>query len=140
VITLQFSYQDKILSRMIRWITWSEYSHVDFVMPNGQLLGARADGVRIRRPEGRYHFIRAEIDAPDSVLDSALSQVGKPYDFTAIIGFLFRRNWQRQDAWYCAELVSWAFCESGVTLLTCSDHHRITPRDILLSPLVRRTI
>lgn len=125
---------------MIRWVTWSEFSHVDFVMPDGRLLGARGDGVRVRNPYGVYQFIRAEVDAPDSVLERAISQIGKPYDYTAIVGFLFRRNWQLREAWDCAELVAWAFSAEGHAILSTSDYHRITPRDILLSTAVRRTV
>lgn len=45
--------------------------------------------------------------APSIVLDARLwleSQIHKRYDWTALIGFLFRRNWQEPDAWFCSEL------------------------------------
>ena len=31
------------------------------------------------------------------------AQTGKPYDWTALLGFVLRRDWQRDDAWFCSE-------------------------------------
>ena len=31
------------------------------------------------------------------------AQVGKRYDWTALVGFVFRRNWQEDDSWFCSE-------------------------------------
>ena len=30
-------------------------------------------------------------------------QVGKGYDWTALVGFAFRRDWQLTDKWFCSE-------------------------------------
>ena len=32
-------------------------------------------------------------------------QFGKKYDWSAIFGIFFRRNWQEEDRWFCSELV-----------------------------------
>lgn len=134
MITLQFSAKAAPASWLIRRFTWSDYSHVDFVLPNGCLLGASGSGgVAIRRT-GRYSACdRFTVDAPASVLNIAASQVGKPYDWPAILGMVGRHNWQNEDAWFCSELVSWAFQQAGHPLLH-APKHRITPRDLLLSP------
>lgn len=140
MITLQFSTQQKPGSWLIRKFTWSDFSHVDFVLPDGQLLGARGDGgVQIRRPEPFHRAARFTVDAPCYVLDHAKSQIGKPYDWGAIMGFVVKHDWQDKNAWFCSELVAWSFQAAGVPLLRSRELYRITPRDLLLSPYLRRT-
>lgn len=138
MITLQFSSQNKIGSKLIQWFTWSKYSHVDFVLPDGRLLGARGDGVKIREPYYVDKKLICTVDAPESVLDYALSQKGKDYDYSALFGFILNRKIEDNSKWFCSELVAWAFRQAGVDLLNYSDEYRITPRDLLLSPLVKR--
>jgi hypothetical protein len=135
VITLQFSAQRLPASWLIRWFTWSPFSHVDLVLPDGRLLGARGSGgVAIRDPEPFYKVARFQVDAPDRVLDLAAEQIGKPYDWAAILGIAARGDWQDQGRWFCSELVAWAFQQAGRPLLRANHFHRITPRDLLLSP------
>lgn len=138
MITLQFSSKGTIGSKVIQWITWSDYSHVDFVLPEGRLLGARGDGVKIREDYGNYERVkRVQADAPDSVIHRALSQLHTPYDYAALLGLTFRRDWENPHAWFCSELVAWAFEEEGHPLLREIPSSRITPRDLLLSPLIK---
>lgn len=135
MITLQFSTGTGPASWLVRRFTWSPYSHVDLVLPDGRLLGARGDGgVTIRAPEPFPTVTRFTVDAPESVIDTALQQLGKPYDWSAIAGLIARRNWQQPDRWFCSELVAWAFESTGHPLLRSAGHYRITPRDLLLSP------
>ncbi len=133
-IVLQFSAQDKIGSRLICWWTWSQYSHVDFIMPSGRLLGARGDGVAIRDQYQTKIKRIVEVEASDAVLRAALSQLGKPYDYTAMAGFITRRDWQEQDSWFCSELVAWAFEQAGKPLIRTDGLYKVSPRDLLLSP------
>src|SRR4051794_17860996 len=96
MITLQFSTQPGIGSSLIRALTWSNFSHVDFVLPDGSLLGARQDGGVQVRPRNYAKFTAAisyMVDAPDKVLDAARSQIGKPYDWRGILNFGLHRDW-----------------------------------------------
>lgn len=141
MITLEFSRQDWMpISWIIRAGTWSPWSHVDLVMPDGSLLGARAgDGVQVRSKSPASHAQRYSVDVSHAVayavIKKAESQVGKPYDWTGIAGFIVRRNWQKDDAWFCSELVAWAFAEAGRPLVN-AEHHHISPRDLTLSPFL----
>lgn len=125
-------------------MTWSWASHVDFVLPDGKLFGALSveggGGVRFHELQSPSHYSRLErfeVDAPDSVLDFALSQTGKPYDWAGIFGILTRnRKWEDDDKWFCSELTAWAFQKAGVPLLI-ETSNRITPRDLLISPLLK---
>ncbi|MCX4187158.1 hypothetical protein [Methylophaga sp. OBS4] len=135
MIQLQFSAQKKPGSWLIRRFTWSPFSHVDFVLPNGRLLGARGlGGVQVRNAQHFDAVGRFQVAAPESVLDFAKSQVGKPYDWGAILGLVARHDWQDKNAWFCSELIAWCFLQAGVPLLRSQQLQRITPRDLLLSP------
>lgn len=136
VITLQFSTQDKLFARLIDWWTWGDYSHVDLVLPDGRWLGARGDGVKVREPYPVARRLRVTVEAPAAVLQLVLSQVGKPYDFLAILGFICHRDWQEEDSWVCSELIAWAFARGGQRLINANNLNRISPRDLLLSPLL----
>lgn len=141
MITLQFSTTSAFISRAIRFITWSEFSHVDVVLPDGGLLGAHLDGVKIRRPETQKFTKTARFTVSMTPEQEArfyeflYKQVGKPYDKTAIFGILVHRDWQEDDSWFCSELVA-AACEyAGVSLIR-EKRNRITPRDEVMSPLL----
>src|ERR1700726_703863 len=143
MITLRFGTSKGIGSFLIRWRTWSDYSHVDFVLPDGTLLGAQGDGVKIR-PSDYGKFIKTEffdidIDEVTSqrILDFANSQIGKPYDWKAIIGFAFRRDWMETDSWFCSELIEAAFEKNGALLIRTEHLNRIAPSDLLLSPYLK---
>lgn len=138
MITLQFSTTSAPASRLICWGTWGRHSHVDLVLPDGRLLGAVPGGVQVRPYDPSVLRIeRYQVDAPDAVLDAAISQMGKPYDWPGVFGYALRRDWQEDDSWFCSELVSWAFQMAGAPLLRAPDAWRITPRDLLLSPYLR---
>lgn len=141
-ITLQFVTEPDWMSHAIRWFTWSEYSHVDLVLPSGRLLGAHVrDGVQIREP-GYAAFTRVERrivrDVSPVALDWACRQIGSPYDVAAIFGLLVRRDhWRQPDRWFCSELVARAFEVAGRPVVL-GDCWRISPRDLMLSPLLEK--
>lgn len=144
MITLQFSSAKGLSSKGIRFLTWSWASHVDFVLPDGKLFGALAlengGGVLVHEMHPRNHYHRVErycVDAPASVLDLAMTQLGKPYDWEGIFGFFARnRKWEDKDKWFCSELVAWSFKQSGLPLIN-DESYRVTPRDLLTSTLLK---
>lgn len=138
MVTLQFSAGKSLMSRAICAATWSWASHVDFVLPDGRLFGAVASNGVCARELRLEHYSRCErhrADIPNEALLWALDQDGKDYDWSAIFGFIARRDWQNKDRWFCAELVQCASMQVGMPLLR-GDYWRISPRDLLLSPLV----
>lgn len=142
-VTLQFSTRPGLGSRLIRWFTWSEFSHVDFVLYTADgvwLLGSKADGVK-RRPyiESNYsHVARFNLpDCPPAAVQFAETQIGKPYDFSALFGFLLRRDWAEDDSWFCSELVYWAFEQAGYRPFRGMHMSRITPQHLLMLPTLR---
>lgn len=140
-IRLRFSSNRTLGSRLIRAATWSEYSHVEIVMPvcSTLLLGAAIDGgVDLRPPHQDYLRLREfTVEAGYSVIAAAQTQLRKPYDLSGALGLALHRDWQDDDSWFCSELVAWAFQVAGFPLLRADHLHRITPRDLLLSPLLK---
>jgi len=117
-VVLQFVGNPSLASRAIEWLGSGSFSHVDIVLPDGRLLGARSDkiggapaGVQIRTPDYDKWFAVSRITLELSksqtkqFMDYAKKQIGKPYDKLAIFSFIVNRNWVEEDSWFCSELV-----------------------------------
>jgi uncharacterized protein YycO len=143
-ILIRFSRGTGWEGTVVRWATWSWAAHVGFRLPDGRVLDATPQfGVSIRTAatdEGtaRYFLPHAPHDLVRNAVAYAAQQVGKPYDWTAIIGVAMRGDWHKPDKWFCSELIEAAMYEAGCELLNDDNHvDRITPRDLLLSPRMR---
>jgi uncharacterized protein YycO len=107
-------------SRVLGWWGGDYYSHVDIVWPDGQLLGARSDLIKVGdviyptgfqfRPDpyekvAALKRVRIPCTSEELIRANAwaLSQRGKPYDWLAIFAFAINRNWRDEDAWFCSE-------------------------------------
>ena len=115
-ISIRFVTEKDVISQAIRGVTWSAFSHVEFVLDDGTTLGAHASGGVAIRPidydvfsnEERYR-IAVTAEAKAAILAYAHAQVGKPYDFTDIAGIMLHRDWRNEDRWICSELVTACF-------------------------------
>lgn len=73
----------------------------------------------------------------DDAFQWALTQEGKPYDWSAITGLALNRDWRREGSYFCSELVVLAFEKIGTPLLNPGMAvFKVTPRDLLLSPYI----
>jgi hypothetical protein len=121
-------------------------SHVDAIMPDGSLLGARSDvvggqppGVQVR-PANYEVWDRLQIVSLQSsrfnesaFLDFLRAQIGKPYDHLAILAFSAHRDWHNADSWFCSELQAAALEVCGWFPRKLAEaSNEITPRDLLL--------
>lgn len=140
-VRVLFTRRHHIGSQAIRLGTWSSWSHVDLVDDRGaepMLIGAVAPaGVVVVLMAERLSLasraVLVEFTVPDrdAVLDAALSQVGKPYDWLGVAGIALRgRDWQEDDCWFCSELVAWAFSKAGYPLFRTELQARITPQHL----------
>ncbi len=59
--------------------------------------------------------------------DFLMPQVGKPYDSTAIWGFVAGRDWRNDDAWYCSELGTAAIEVSNICPVLYTPRNKVTP-------------
>lgn len=129
------------MSTVIRAATWSRWSHVALIDGDEVIEATAPAGVR-RFPvvEAINHAKRgAIVELPcrsaESILSAAASQLGKPYDYTAILGLGLHRDWQDDDSWFCSELVAWAFQQAGEPLFRPEVMRRVTPQHLwMLAP------
>jgi uncharacterized protein YycO len=147
--TIQLVTTSGLISWAIRRATFSQFSHVDYVLDAGtaheQLLGAHwGGGVQIRQPNYEKFTTRRRLavdvtDETKRLLENFLfQQVGKPYDTGAIANLLIQRQWRAEDKWFCSELIARAFEQAGAPLLNPHmEVWRISPRDLQLSPYLR---
>jgi hypothetical protein len=146
VIRLQFVLGHGLSSRAIAWFSAGHFSHVDAVMRDGSLIGARSDwiepldgtaaippGVQ-RRPANYEHWKeRVVMTLPcdelqeQSFIAFNLSQIGKPYDSTAIWGFVAGRDWRQQDSWFCSELQMAAIESTDLWVPLYTPRNKVTP-------------
>lgn len=70
-----------------------------------------------------------------------MSQIGKPYDITSLLGILIHRQWTDTDSWFCSELVARSFAQGGNSLFREYNIHRITPQNLLMLnyPIVEKS-
>ncbi len=140
MVTLQFVCGSDLSSRAISWFSQGHLSHVDAVMPNGELLGARSDvirgipaGVQIRPPNYETVVRRVRMSLECTVASEKafykflLGEIGKPYDKTAIVAFVFNRDWRAPDSWFCSELQMRGLERSGLCEPLYLDVNKITP-------------
>ena len=134
-------------SWFIRMVTWSAYSHVDFMIDDVHVLGATAPyGVNVEPTRNRLakasKAVVMEIKGVDldQAKEFAIAQLGKKYDWTNIIGIYFHRDWQKNNAWSCAELVAATLKASGVQLFDDKFYSRITPQHLFMLNHPKETI
>jgi hypothetical protein len=139
-IKLQFVREGNPLSGGIAWFSAGQFSHVDTLLDDGRLLGARSNsikgippGVQIR-PAGYAKFSRRVVfEIPCNELQEAsyhafeYSQLGKPYDKDAIWGFVTNRNWHDEGWWICSELKMAALESADLIPILYLSANKITP-------------
>lgn len=144
-VYLRFTSSHTFVSWLVSTWTGQWPSHVEFVIGNGKYLGSDIDvGVaevddeyykdsKFKRV--KYYKILVSKTEHDLVYIYAREQLGKDYDTIALIGNIFRRNWQETKNWFCSELVAWALEKAGNSVIR-NRTNRVTPGDLLLSPLL----
>ncbi len=142
MIRLRFLSEPTLSSLIVQGFTWSPWSHVEMVLPDGY-LGARFDGgVQLRKfnytKTSREAF--AHIDCDDQttakILAYARSQIGMPYDWLGILGIAVHQDWFNPKARICSRFVFEACKRYGVVLLDESHANRVSPGALAESPLV----
>jgi uncharacterized protein YycO len=147
MIQLLFTRRRHIGSWLIRFVTWSEYSHVDILLDGNYLIGAIApEGVVVHKADYRLKtaskavIMELPVSSKIEALEYARSQIGKSYDWLGVLGIGLHRNWQENDKWSCAELAAMALDAGGQKPFDSKFHHRITPQDLLMLNFEKRRI
>lgn len=138
-VRLQFVQGRALSSSAISWFSSGHFSHVDIVLEDGRLLGARSDaaggvkGVAIRKAGYEkwnkvvMFSVPCTLAQRTNVHDFAVKQVGKPYDHLAILGFMLNRAWRDTDSWYCSELAMATLEQAGILGPLYLAANKITP-------------
>ena len=144
-IHLRFSDAPTFTSKLIKLWTGCWCSHVEFVVGIDKFLGSDiVTGVALvgdeyydNNPINREKFYSIIVTDTqyDIVLRSANNELGKKYDLLALLGNVVRRDWENPEKWFCSELVAHCFKVADHPLLNY-DTNRITPLDLLKSPIV----
>lgn len=126
----------------IRLVTWSDWSHTAILDEDRQVvIEAVWPRVRVvaagefmsRHP--KHAVARLPARRPAAVIAAARSQEGTPYDLTGAFGLGIHRDWQDPSAWWCSELVAWAFDTAGDPLFRSDALRRVTPQHLwMLAP------
>jgi hypothetical protein len=147
-VIIRFTTCDRFVNRAIEWVTMSQVSHCEIEIPGEGWCGALPDGgTQIRPydynigPRGRSILAGVDVDRPSEVYGFLRKQINKPYDYAALVGFLFERNWcDWAEKWYCSELTVAAIKQGGRPLFNCaaaSKRGAITTGEIFVNPLLR---
>lgn len=133
MVRLYFRRSQSAGSRLIRFFTWSKWSHVAIEDGDHVIESVWPGGV-VRTPLSEWkkagEWASSSLVGEQLIVDLAASQVGKPYDLTAIFGILFQRDWQVTDHWFCSELIAWAFDRAGTPIFRAEALGRITPEHL----------
>lgn len=124
-----------IPAMLLRIITLSKFSHMAVLLDDNTVIEAAAFKGVVR---GSYENFRRQYDRiiiqdvslPDeeAAIKFLLEQVGKPYDWAAIFGIVFRNGkWADLDSWFCSELVAAAIKAGGLSIFK-EDASRIIPQ------------
>jgi|ERR1019366_860535 hypothetical protein len=143
-IQIRFIEGTAIDSRIIRWQTRAWCSHVEAILPGEKTLGALFNGgVAIRNFSDKCYrdvkrwedwHIPCEQYQATNFYSFLHDQIGKPYDWRAIISFaLGERDWQAKGSWFCSEFMFAGMKEAGLyTPPAQLPSDRLTPRDSYL--------
>jgi hypothetical protein len=146
-VTVLFIRSKGFAAKLIRAVTWSKWSHVAFVLDSNSVLDAtfKHGGVKIRRMADAIHdvedyqFVDFYVPCAAEIRLALLDEIGKPYDWTALFGLWWHRDWQENDSWFCSEFLAYGFSKGGYPMFRDESMHRITPDHWWkLEPLVSR--
>lgn len=132
------------VSAVIRWRTACAWSHTGFIrLSDDWTFSAMADGgVAWREPNPKARVLVLDYEHADLALAQALTKEGEGYDFLGIAGIETGKNLAAANTEFCSQLLFWATEAAGYPLLnmTFIPREHLTPRDVLLSPLVRERL
>ena len=129
-IKLRFISSRSLVGKIIRWITWSDWNHVDLILDDTTAFGASGKLGKVtrysRNPDSHCHIAIVSIPVSDKKYDifmeEVLSKEGALYDHKGIHGFLVRLNIHEDDKWFCSELLIDAMYKAEIIYFTEHAH------------------
>jgi uncharacterized protein YycO len=142
-LKIRFLTAPDFISRAIREVTFSEFSHVEIETDAGTFIGAHSDGGVQERPADyckpsfeRRYAIPVTSEQKGLMVAFAESRIGTPYNFKDIAGLLLHENLSSPDKVICSQFVFQTARAGGVTLLNVLPGYAnlVTPETLHLSP------
>jgi uncharacterized protein YycO len=133
-----------LVSSLIRFQTWSKYSHVATMLDDGSIIEAWP-GVGVHRmlklPHGAsgIDFFEPLITSHErnTITRFLIAQIGKPYDWRGVFQFVLREHVHTHNRWFCSDLVAAAFNFVDVPLLNLP-YYKISPAMVSYSTRLHR--
>lgn len=133
------------LSRLIRWFTWSQYSHAAWICRDGTVIEAwlpggvqRVDSLSTNHRDGTMvalFEVEGLTDGQREQIERDLAdRLGAPYDVLGLLGFLTRERMEKHNAYFCSELVFMALGVTGIVPLSRVPPCKVSPGLLSLSP------
>ena len=104
-----FARSNHIISRLIRWRTKSQWSHVG-IIDNGYVIEAAGKQGVVKPSLADFYsrYSTTEIRQIPGDINKARAKLGAKFDMWGIWGIAFRVHLQHADKWFCSELVALA--------------------------------
>lgn len=126
-LTAIYSRRRSLSSALIRAADrWGQWSHCGLVVRDTYVIESVAFKGVVRTPLSQFvcrasDFAFKDIEVPDleSGLFWAEQQVGKPYDYGAVIANLLREDLDRPERMDCVEIVEGALVAAGLMRFVC---------------------
>lgn len=144
---LRFCRSNKIGSKIIRWLTGSDYSHVIPIVDGVFFQAKMFDGVivsgRQKAMEGQDECCDIDLGFTEEqdikAIEFLQNQVGKPYDYggAAAIPLIKTEGWQSSNKWFCSEIAYAAMVMAGYEPFNRSFSSRISVQHLLMLPFER---
>ncbi len=149
LVPLRFGvhYGTSAVSKLIQWQQRCDCSHISIVDNDDRLIEAREfHGVVHQRHLSEVRktqkvevlFVMVSPQQRDNAFAWAQTQLGKTYDYAAILRFVTRNQSERTDngKWFCSEFAFVAAQKADVTLLKRIDPVNVSPGHFILSPVL----
>lgn len=130
----------------IRGWTWSDWSHTALLFDEPSIVDTPEiiEAVAFKGVIStgyteflkRYKYVASvDIELTETQYREALAlsraQLGKGYDWFAIAGIVFKRDWHRPDRWICSEMCPWVLESVGNPIIrTDNKLNRVVPQHL----------
>lgn len=140
---IRFLTEPDFISRAIRGVTFSEFSHVEIETDAGTFIGAHSDGGVQERPADyckpsfeRRYAIPVTAEQKGLMMAYAESKIGTPYNFKDIVGLLLHHDLTSDGRAICSQFVFQTARAGGLSLLNVLPGYAnlVTPETLHLSP------
>lgn len=129
-------------SSFIKWFTFSEYSHVSMIFPDGTEYEAiQGQGVIKHDFDDKSPADLFYVDVCEHQIKEARAlcenMLGAKYDWKGIWGFLRRKKRHSADKWFCSEAVAYV-CDKIGHPLSRREPYRHRPEDVCMSYVIHK--